>query len=46
MEIKQVYVAPMNISGLKVRTFNSAELSAETAKIGPMWGAFLQRTIV
>lgn len=40
MEVKQVYVAPFSVSGLKVRTRNSAELTAETAKIGPMWGRF------
>lgn len=40
MEIKQVYVAPFSVSGLKVRTLNNAEQSAETAKIGPMWGRF------
>jgi predicted transcriptional regulator YdeE len=40
MEIKQVYVDPLSISGLQVRTFNSAEQSADTAKIGPMWGRF------
>ncbi|WP_213940534.1 GyrI-like domain-containing protein [Pseudomonas sp. dw_612] len=40
MEVKQVYVAPFSVSGLKVRTRNSAELAAETAKIGPMWGRF------
>lgn len=40
MEVKQVYVAPFIVSGLQVRTRNSAEQTAETAKIGPMWGRF------
>jgi predicted transcriptional regulator YdeE len=40
MEVKQVYVAPFTVSGLQVRTYNNAEQSAETAKIGPMWGRF------
>lgn len=40
MEVKQVYVAPFSVSGLKVRTRNSAEMAADTAKIGPMWGQF------
>lgn len=40
MEIKQVYVAPFSVSGLRVRTLNSAEQTAATAKIGPMWGRF------
>ncbi|CAI8771898.1 GyrI-like domain-containing protein [Pseudomonas sp. IT-P253] len=40
MEFKQVYVAPFSVSGLRVRTLNSAEQKAETAKIGPMWGRF------
>jgi predicted transcriptional regulator YdeE len=40
MEIRQVYVAPFSVSGLKTRTCNSAEQTNETAKIGPMWGRF------
>ncbi|MCU1761579.1 GyrI-like domain-containing protein [Pseudomonas sp. 14P_8.1_Bac3] len=40
MDIKQVYVAAFSVAGLKVRTFNHAEQSAESAKIGPMWGRF------
>ncbi|MCX7078771.1 MAG: GyrI-like domain-containing protein [Pseudomonas sp.] len=40
MEIKQLEVSPFTVSGLRVRTFNSAEQQAGTARIGPMWGRF------
>ncbi|MBX9404854.1 GyrI-like domain-containing protein [Pseudomonas baetica] len=40
MDLKKQYVDQFLVSGLRVRTKNAAETSAETAKIGPMWGQF------
>ncbi|POA30917.1 MULTISPECIES: GyrI-like domain-containing protein [unclassified Pseudomonas] len=40
MDLKQLDVSPFRVSGLRVRTFNSAEQQAATARIGPMWQRF------
>lgn len=37
---KQLEVQPFRVSGLRVRTLNSAEQQAATARIGPMWQRF------
>jgi len=46
MEVKQVYVDGFFVSGLRVRTRNSAEQTAETAKIGPLWGRFFDEGLI
>ena len=45
MDLRQQHVESFTVSGLRVRTTNAAEHKAETAKIGPMWGAFFGRSL-
>ncbi|WP_085599841.1 MULTISPECIES: GyrI-like domain-containing protein [unclassified Pseudomonas] len=40
MEVKLREVLPFRVAGLQVRTLNTLEQQADTARIGPMWQRF------
>ncbi len=40
MDVKLRHVQPFSVAGLQVRTLNTLEQQADTARIGPMWQRF------